>query len=58
MTIRWKCPDCGTSCTVRSSKQPIDSLRIMYMQCNDIQCGWRGKGAFEIIESYTAQKIA
>lgn len=58
MTMRWKCPDCGESCYIRSSKQPAESLRFVYLQCNDIQCGWRGKGLVEIIESYPAKKIA
>ncbi|WP_414499557.1 ogr/Delta-like zinc finger family protein [Zymobacter sp. IVIA_12111.31 C1] len=56
--MRWKCPDCGESCRIRSSKQPVKDLRFAFLQCNDIQCGWRGKGTFEIVESYSAKKIA
>ena len=58
MAMRWTCPDCGESCRIRSSKQPVKDLRFVFLQCNDIQCGWRGKGTFEIVESYSAKKIA
>ncbi|MCM2131439.1 ogr/Delta-like zinc finger family protein [Larsenimonas rhizosphaerae] len=41
---RWKCPCCDSWCRIRTSKKPAPSLRIVYLECRQESCGWRGKG--------------
>lgn len=51
MVMRWKCPHCEESCRIRSSKQPHENYRVVYLQCMNPECGWAGKGSCEIIRT-------
>lgn len=37
--IGMKCPHCGAWATVRSSEELSRTLRQLYFQCKDIECG-------------------
>jgi len=36
------CPDCGEVCRVRTSTEIDPLLKKGYVQCTDIECGYRG----------------
>jgi len=40
--VRIFCPDCGEVCRMRTSQELDSLLRRAYVQCQDIECGYRG----------------
>lgn len=51
--MRLSCPHCGHRARIRTSEQVSPTYRQGILECQDIACGWRGKLALSIVETYT-----
>lgn len=40
--VRIFCPDCGEICRMRTSAEIDPLLKRAYVQCQDLECGYRG----------------
>lgn len=46
---RFSCPHCGLShLQIRSSKQQHPLLKLLYLQCTNVKCGFTCQAHFEI----------
>lgn len=45
--MRLKCPHCTAHARIRYSEQITELYREGVIECQNIQCGWRGKFAVE-----------
>lgn len=48
-----KCGHCGSSVRIRNSDGRHICLRILYMQCTNIQCGATYRGMVEVTHQYS-----
>ncbi len=51
--IRLRCPHCGSSARIRNSESVSPLYRDAWVECQNWQCGWRGKCAIQFISTTT-----
>jgi len=42
-----KCPHCGSRLSIRHSQIENALLKTLYGQCQNLECGWTGRGNLE-----------
>ena len=50
---RYACPHCGGSARIRYSKQVTPIYREGVIECQNADCGWRGKFSLEYTNTMT-----
>ncbi|MCC5811343.1 MAG: ogr/Delta-like zinc finger family protein [Ectothiorhodospiraceae bacterium] len=51
--MRLDCPHCGAFARIRSSQTPSPLYREAVVECQSLECGWRGKIGLEFICTLT-----
>lgn len=51
--LRLTCPHCGAFARVRRSEQLTPIYREAVLECQNSECGWRGKLALEVTRTLT-----
>lgn len=51
--LRLSCPHCGDFARVRKSQQLTPIYRESLVECQNVECGWRGKLSLEMTQTLT-----
>lgn len=51
--LRLSCPHCGAFARVRKSQQLTPVYRESLLECQNVECGWRGKLSMEMTHTLT-----
>ncbi|MCM2973464.1 MULTISPECIES: ogr/Delta-like zinc finger family protein [Larsenimonas] len=51
--LRLSCPHCGAFARIRKSQQMTPVYREAVVECQNADCGWRGKLALELTQTLT-----
>ncbi|WP_350355176.1 ogr/Delta-like zinc finger family protein [Larsenimonas rhizosphaerae] len=51
--LRLSCPHCGAFARIRKSQQLTPIYREAVVECQNPDCGWRGKLALELTQTLT-----